>query len=361
MSKSTDNLRKAAILVATLDRPLADQVLARLAPEQAEQVRRAVAAVDSLPRAERDAALESFITASSTAPSADVRETGVEIDGSLTALFNGDDTTPRDQLLAADPFRFLENADATRLARLLEREHPQTVAVVLVSLAADRASELLCRLPGDLQLDVLRRMSSLEPGDPQSVEAIAKELQAWAESPQHGEQRHERGLAAVRDILTATVRKGYHEIADRIRKRDTGLAERLGIDSHILSTPAASDQPGCSTEPGCSPQSRPASPRRAASPRPTETPRPRLRFAELAHLGDTAWSQLLRTAEPELVALALAGADPILVERAASQLPFADAVALRESLAKIGPTRLADVQIARDELARLATQLPLAA
>jgi flagellar motor switch protein FliG len=62
-----------------------------------------------------------------------------------------------------------------------------------------------------------------------------------------------------------------------------------------------------------------------------------------------------------LVALALAGADPILVERAVSQLPFADAVALRESLAKLGPTRLADVQIARDELARLATQLPLAA
>jgi flagellar motor switch protein FliG len=85
----------------------------------------------------------------------------------------------------------------------------------------------------------------------------------------------------------------------------------------------------------------------------------RYRFADLIRFDDGALVLVLRTADPELIVLALAGANEELVERVSRQLPSAQAKALAKALTHLGPTRLADVEDAQQALADLATDLEI--
>ena len=66
---------------------------------------------------------------------------------------------------------------------------------------------------------------------------------------------------------------------------------------------------------------------------------------------------MLREAEPDLVMLALTGANKRILDRVLSLFPPRDADVLRRELAHLGPMRLSDVEAARHELAVVAQRL----
>jgi flagellar motor switch protein FliG len=80
-------------------------------------------------------------------------------------------------------------------------------------------------------------------------------------------------------------------------------------------------------------------------------------FAELGQLRNKDLTTVLQRADPEVLVLALAGADASFVERAMGCLPASQARLLRRALKHLGPTRLSDVQEAQQSLADLAEDL----
>lgn len=62
-----------------------------------------------------------------------------------------------------DPFEVCAKADAKDLALVLKNEHPQTIALVLVSLPADKTSAILERFGAQVASDLVLRMSRLGP------------------------------------------------------------------------------------------------------------------------------------------------------------------------------------------------------
>src|SRR5690606_26313759 len=91
-------------------------------------------------------------------------------------------------------------------------------------------------------------------------------------------------------------------------------------------------------------------------PTPHSTRR-KIAFEDIANLDDKTLATLVRSAEPEIIMLALAGASPTMVERFLRLFPPRDAAVLRHSLGHLGPTRLSDVETAREQLATLAEDL----
>jgi flagellar motor switch protein FliG len=128
-------------------------------------------------------------------------------------------------------------------------------------------------------------------------------------------------LAAVSSILKASDGHVAMQILDNVAAQDQSLAERL--------TPP---------------------------PPPPPAPRPQLSFADLARLDDHSLTRVLTAADSTLVTLALMGAAPHFVDRVLRRLHSDDAAQLRHDLDNPGPTRLSDVEHARQLLADLAAE-----
>jgi flagellar motor switch protein FliG len=211
------------------------------------------------------------------------------------------------------PFRFLRETEYETLTPFLKREHPQTIAVVLSHLPADRASELLAELPPNVQVDVIRRLVDLDEADPRVLREVERGLESWLSQQVQDRRRRAAGLAAVSEILSAASGGTRRNILKNLSRHDRTLAGKLRPDRFL--------------------------------------------FADLIQLDDAALVAVLRAADPEFIVLALAGARADLVQRITQQLPSEQGRALSKALVHLGPTRLADVEDAQQALADLAVDL----
>jgi len=387
------SLRKAAILIASLDRHTADALLEQFGPREAELLRRAIVELDDFAPVEQQQVIDEFFRiapqATKTPSAASARgDEGVELDAALAQrlhLPSLENAAPPSGSRPSQhaPFRFLEEADAAEIADVLGREHPQTAVVVLAHLPPERAAGVLAHFPATLQSELLGRLADLDQTDPEVLAEIERVLQAWFSQTSSQRRRRAAGAAAVNQILSASDPQSRRRILSNVAGVDPLLAARLGHRE------AASSN---------APTYRPPSPRAVPVPpsarkvdsswgqRPTneagdlaakvaqqqEAPLPRqskepaeaaasLTFDDLASLDEVLLAAVLQTADPQVVQLALAGADRQLIDRIVRNLPARHARQLERSLYQLGPTRLSEVEAARDELAALARGIVAAA
>jgi flagellar motor switch protein FliG len=315
MKLSNEGLRKAAILVASLDMAAADAVLDQLTPEQARQVREIVLELDDIDQGEQQQVIDEFVQVGPKAPAK--ASAGVELDGRLAWLASRgpleSDETERSAAPAGPPFRFLQETEAEKLVRLLGSERPQTIALVLSHLSPVRAGAVLARLPENVQVDVIHRLVDLEETDPEILREVEEGLRSRLSQQVEMQRRRVAGLQAVAGILHATDSRVGMRILDNLANRDLALAEKLG-------------------------------------------PR-QLMFDDLANLDASALAEVFHEAGPELMLPALFGAAPQLVSRVLARIPQDDAREIRHALDHPGPIRLSDVEEARRQVARIASRL----
>jgi flagellar motor switch protein FliG len=307
------NLRKAAILLSSLDPPQAEALLGQLSAEQADTLRQALATLGDLDRTEQCEVIEEFVRVGPLVPGSD--HSGIELDAplpkSLSALAQASLGAGK-----RDVFHSLQEADEQDLASLLENEHPQTIAIVVAGLPAIKAAKVLAGLRGELQADVARRLVGLEATDPEILREVEQVLEARlrAQAPDSSEQPP--GIAALAEILSAADGATRDRILANLAHHDRQLAERL-------------------------------EPPRASA----------VSFCDLETWDDASLAAVLHAADSELVRLALVDAAPALVERVLRLVEPPASAMLRQALCNLGPTRLADVEEAQRQLAVLAGNL----
>jgi flagellar motor switch protein FliG len=229
---------------------------------------------------------------------------------------------------ALRPFRFLAQADCLSLVPYLQKERPQTIALVLSHLPNAQAAQILVSLSAELQVAVIRRLAELDETDEESVRVVVGELELWLDEQERQHQRRRAGLDAVSGILAAASTMDQQSILKNLRDRDRELARKVNGTQ----------------------------PRSSASPPPQLETEDRMAFDQLAELDKDSLMTIIQRAEPELVVLALAGATAPLVRRVLGELPRKQSAALRQKLDHLGPIRLSDVEAAQQELATLAAQ-----
>ncbi|HEX3871699.1 MAG TPA: FliG C-terminal domain-containing protein [Pirellulales bacterium] len=173
-------LRKAAIVVASLEPSLAMTLLDAMEPDDAMRVRSIAESLDAIDADEQAAILRDFVRANSGA------------------------STPKPTTKDAMPFEFLHGDTSARFTPLLKKEHPQTIAIVMAHLPPDRAAEVLAALEPDVQAVVVDRLLALGQTDPDVVREVERGLETRLQELVQHEQQRAAGTAVVADILSAS-------------------------------------------------------------------------------------------------------------------------------------------------------------
>lgn len=330
------NIRKAAILVASLDSASASALYAQLAPAEAMLVRQMASELKDIDPEEQEAIQLEF--SGETLPSAPKAArlatlnqiAGIELDGSLAQEIG----IPRQgESLAVGPlrffsssnrFHFLEEADCGSLANLLAGEHPQTIAVVASHLSHEQAARLLAGLSDVLQVDVMRRIVNLDRSDPESLRELERQLESRMAEQSRYRRRRTAGVSAVSGILDAADPNSREILLTNLRRRDDRLARRVV---------------GSST-------------RQPIQPNST-----RLSFEQMVSLSKDVLRAVVVQAEPEILLLALTGADEQLIGQICRLLPSHVASALESALSDPEPINLRDVETAREKLTALSERI----
>ncbi len=313
-----DGLRKAAILVFSLDRRTADLVLERMGPEQARQVRQAMVEMEAVDPKEQGQVLEEFRRRGPLA--AEKYPPGIELDDRLARKLAAGTPgpaveEPEPAAPKPPPFRFLRDAEIDKLVKVLAGERSQVVALVLSHLPPETAGNVLARLAPAVQADVIRRLVDLEETDPEILRDVERGLERRLSEQVRMQRRRVAGLAAVSAILQAAEPRVGMQILENLAQHDRRLVEKLS--------------PG------------------------------RFEFSDLMEADDDTLATTIAAADPELVVMALVGAPPEWLERFLGHLPDAEAQAVRQRLDHFGPIRLSDVDEARRRLAELARRLAI--
>lgn len=359
-SKSQIALRKAAILVSSLDHRTADSLLDRMMPDLASRVRDAVVRLGDVSDDEVSEVMREFLRSGGGATPGD--DAGVELDSSLARrISSGSETLPEADRADASRhthFQSLRLVATESLAQHLKHEHPQIVAVVLAHLPPARSAEVIKHLPERLQVDVLRRVAELDRADPQVLRDLEIELEQRLAGEIRAAKNRSAGLSAVASILDAAG-SDRDVIVRTVLRHDEQLSSLLRVESESRSAirshaGAARDEPSRDEqeEDGDTPGSEPAE--EAAR---STAPRVQFPFEDLELLDDRGLAAVFATAEPEVTLVALSGADESLVSRITAQLPPRQGRQLRKSIKRLGPLRLSDIEHAQREIARLASQM----
>jgi flagellar motor switch protein FliG len=98
-------------------------------------------------------------------------------------------------------FEYLQKADPEQLAKFVEGEHPQTIAVVLAHLGAKAASALLAMLPENVRARAIGRLAEMRQFSPEFVNNISLVLHRKLGALGKQSRRSYGGVKVVADVL----------------------------------------------------------------------------------------------------------------------------------------------------------------
>lgn len=210
------------------------------------------------------------------------------------------------------PFQFLHEADPDFVLSFVTEEHPQTIALILSQLPAPLAAKVLSGLPSTQQLEVGRRVATLEETGPEVVHDVAKSLKNRIASNFIGPFGRNGGTATVKHF-NHTNHVRHHSLLDSIELEDSALADRIRRMKFV--------------------------------------------FDDLLKLNGGAVASLFARIDSSKWALALKGASEELKSKILDNLSPSAADRLHDELEDLGPVRLSDVAAAQQQIVALIRRL----
>lgn len=170
---STLGLQKAAILMVLLGEEAASNIYRNLPENDVQRLTRRIAELEHFKPETAISVLEEYYQLSLT--QGYLAAGGPEYAQKLLVKAFGEAGARRllDQVSNtmeqnAVHLESLQEADPQQLAKFLEVEHPQTIALILAHLHARQASALLLRLPEEVRAETIKRLAQLRQFSPRS-------------------------------------------------------------------------------------------------------------------------------------------------------------------------------------------------
>jgi flagellar motor switch protein FliG len=123
-----------------------------------------------------------------------------------------------------NPLESLQRAEPAKLARFLEAEHPQTIALILGQLGDRQASALLMSLPSDVRAEAVKRLANLRRFSPEMAEKVSVLLAQRLKAVSEQGKRAYSGFQSVADIMNCIDTTVAQEILVTIENEEPTLA-----------------------------------------------------------------------------------------------------------------------------------------
>lgn len=211
------------------------------------------------------------------------------------------------------PFNHVREIDARILANFIKNEHPQTVAIILVHLGHDKASQVISFLPEAFQFEVINRIAHLDTVPPDLIREVDEVLEK--ELVSMGKESHQLlgGIPTVAEILNLSDRRTGDGIIQAMEDHDPELAEKVRKLMFV--------------------------------------------FEDLGNISDQGIRELLKEVRNEELTLALKTASEDLKAKIFKNLSQRASQMLEEDLTMMGPVRLSDVETAQQNILNIARRL----
>jgi flagellar motor switch protein FliG len=196
--------------------------------EQAATIRQMIMGIDVISDSEAHVAIQEFLHLDdATAVPADPYEgTSLELHTSLLTPSLPKSETPSKKTLSDH----LESATDLLLVDLLRDEQPQTIAVVLSHVSAERASEIVARMSIEKQADVLQRIVEADRLSVKLDESIAEEFESWLIGRLKSANQRTELVSRLSKIVGAAPAETRQRILSNLATSDIGLSRDLGYE-----------------------------------------------------------------------------------------------------------------------------------
>jgi flagellar motor switch protein FliG len=223
------DVRKAAVLLASLPEEEAAQLLSKLQPKQVELVSIEIARLGHIGGDEQSQAIREF--ADVNPQSFGTSTGGLDLAKTLVekALGKNANSTLENvrQQIEALPFAFVQKIDATHLLTFIMDEHPQTIALILSHLQPQKAAQVIAGLPSDRQLSVVRRIARMGQTNPEIIQEVEKGLEHRMSSISGQSYETAGGVESVAEILNVTDRATERGLLENLAQEDPDLVEEI--------------------------------------------------------------------------------------------------------------------------------------
>jgi flagellar motor switch protein FliG len=306
--KLSEGVRKAAILLMSLDEDQASQLLSMMPKLYVEKVTVAIAQMDTVSVREQERVIWEFLQSSpsSLGPSSGGLEKAKSLVKKALGKDAGETLTLLEQTLEAMPFSFLQKADPQNILTFLTDEHPQTIAMVLSHLPSSLAAGILGGLPAAKQLGVIERIAEMGQTSPDAIEEVERALNNRMALFMSQAYRKVGGIPAVAEMLNVSERATERNIFDGLAKKKTELVEEIRRLMFV--------------------------------------------FEDLIKLTDKDIQTLLKNVENNQWALALKGASQPLQDKILGNMSQRSAEMLKEEMEFLGRVRLSEVEAMQQKI-----------
>jgi flagellar motor switch protein FliG len=224
-----DGVRKAAVLLVLLGEEAAATVYRHLSQTQLQRLTQEIRelnrvepemAADVLEEYHRLSLAQEYLSqgGENYARSLLVKAFGAEGAKALLEQVN------RAQILTANQMDALQKANPRELARFLEGEQPQTVAIILAYLDTKAASALLMRLPEAVRVESVKRLALLRNFSAEMAQKVSSVLHKRLQSLGEQSRRIFPGIKSAADLMNGLEPETMKSVLDAIEADDAKLA-----------------------------------------------------------------------------------------------------------------------------------------
>ncbi len=207
------SLRLAAVVLKALPKAQAAKVLQRLDPPELRSLFNAVKRLGQPSYNDVESTLDALESAAN------------ELRSLETNSVRGPDV--RNESAAVRPFQYLKQVPTESVLQLLADEHPRNIAIVLMGLAADQASEVLKGLEPALRVSVLKRLCDNDHADSEEVAQLNFILRSRLKKQTTDDYYDTEGLAVAVKVLSCADKNTREELLIHIGQTDAELAKKL--------------------------------------------------------------------------------------------------------------------------------------
>jgi flagellar motor switch protein FliG len=317
-SEKLSGRRRAAALLITLGKEHSAEILRHLSDDDIERLTWEISAMGELKPEHRREVVEEFQEAAVARNVISLG--GFEYAEELLRLALGEDKATEliDRLSATSPtvpFGFLRHLNVQQLVNFLGNEHPQTVALLLSFLQAEKAAQVLSTLDPEMAADVAQRIAMMDRANPEIVSEVEAVLR--------------RKLSAVLQPARETTAVGGIEVLVNLLKKSNRMTEKTIIEALEDNEPELAEQ----------------------------IKKKMFVFENIAVLDDRSIQRILREVEVRDLALALKATPDNVKECILRNMSTRASAMLREDMEASGPVRLRQVEEAQQRVVEIIRRL----
>ncbi len=308
--------QKAAVFILAIGPRRASEVFKRLEEEEIARITKEISALGTVSQDVIDAVVAEF--KASLAQKRRHIKGGLNTAQKLLTTVLGEERAEKVLAQVAEdnsesPFDFLKKTEPSQILNFIQNEHPQTIALILSYLDSEYSASILASLPSELQIEVTRRITTMDRTPPDIVRDIGATLESKLSS------LFSQGLATTGGVKTTA------EILNHVDR----ATEKMILEAMEETEPELVDN----------------------------VRKLMFVFEDIIHINDRGVQQILKEVDTKELAVALKGASEAVKEKIFKNMSKRAAEGIKEEMEFMGPVRLKTVEEAQQRIVAIIRRL----